>query len=104
LHPNHDRYGGGVCRVRRFRHKEGPHIGGIVPGQAAQGFLPVPERHAPDGHFQAPGFHDCPCLDKGGPAVSHARSQLVAQGHHFGFQFAVGHGFNLLLLTFMFII
>jgi hypothetical protein len=30
------------CRVGRFRHKNDPHIGGVVRGQAVEGLLPVP--------------------------------------------------------------
>jgi hypothetical protein len=69
------------------------HGGGVIGCQAAEGFLAAPEGHAPDGHFQAPGFDDGPGLHEGGAAVPvHPGGQLVAQGHHFGFQSAVGHG------------
>jgi hypothetical protein len=65
LDAHYDRHGGGVCRIGGFRHQYRPDLGGVVSGQAAEGFLPVPEGHAPDGQFQAAGFHDGPGLDKG---------------------------------------
>jgi hypothetical protein len=54
-------------RVYAFHSLANPAIlfeRGVIPGQAAQGLLPVPEGHAPDGQFQAPGFHDCPRLNE----------------------------------------
>jgi hypothetical protein len=78
----------------------------LAPGRLAEqgrgtpeGFLPVPEGHAPDGQFQASGLNNLPSPDKGGAAVpAHPGGQLVAQGHHLAFQFRIGHGhflFNL---------
>jgi hypothetical protein len=96
LDAHHDRQSPGIRRVFRLRHQEGPDIGGVVPGQAPQGLLPVPEGHAPDGQFQAPGLDDGLGFHESGAAVSHAGGQLVTQGYDFAFQFLACHGFNLL--------
>jgi hypothetical protein len=32
------------------------HVGGVVPGQAAEGLLPVPEGHAPEASSRPPAF------------------------------------------------
>jgi hypothetical protein len=62
------RHGPGIRRVLQLRHQYGPNIGGVVSGQAAEGFLPVPEGDAPDSQFQGSGLDNCPGLDKDGVA------------------------------------
>jgi hypothetical protein len=51
IYPYYDRHGARVYRIGRFRHKYRPYQIGAVSGQAAQGFLPVPEGHTFDGQF-----------------------------------------------------
>jgi hypothetical protein len=86
------RNGGGVCRVRGFRHKYRPDLIRGIGGKPFQSFLPLAEGRTLYGQFQPASLYDCPGFYKGRFVVAaHARGKPICQTHYLAFQFRIFH-------------